>query len=125
MRSDGEDQRDSGDAAYTSDGYGTGSDGMRVDLDALAKLTAAQHVISTTLATSAADLSGGGLCDWADTGPAHRAAMATAERLRELGSQLRACGSSVDALATDLSRAGRAFAATEDAAVVAVTRWSR
>lgn len=102
-----------------------GGDGMRVDLDELARLTAAQRSISATLTGSAAQLSDGGLCDWADTGPALRAATATADGLRELATRLRACGGAVDYLATDLARAGRSFGDAEAAATKAVNRWAR
>lgn len=92
------------------------NDSIHVDLDHLADFTAAQQHIVTTLAECAAELDGGGMCDWADHGPPRRAADATLDRLLDLAARLRGCGVAVDAVAADLGRAGAAFADAESAA---------
>ncbi|WP_347956714.1 hypothetical protein [Gordonia aichiensis] len=100
-------------------------DGIGVDLDALARLTATQRVLVDRLGECAAVLTDGGLCDWADAGPAQRAAALTAHRMGDLAARLRTAGVAVDAVAADLARAADSFDTADDAAATAVRAWSQ
>lgn len=100
-------------------------DGICVDLDAVAKLTRTQRDVVAVVDDCAAELTSEQLCRWADDGPVARSAVIVADRLRDLGARFRSCGIAVDAVATDLARAGRSFSDAEDVALSAVTSWTR
>ncbi|ALG84160.1 hypothetical protein [Gordonia phthalatica] len=99
--------------------------GVCVDLDVVDRLTRTQQDVVAVVDACAVELASGDLCRWADDGPVRRAAEQTADQLRDLAARFRSCGIAVDAVATDLARAGRAFSDAEDAAVAAVTAWTR
>ncbi|WP_290850444.1 hypothetical protein [Gordonia sp. (in: high G+C Gram-positive bacteria)] len=94
-----------------------GEHGLSVDLGGLAQLTRMQEGIVRAVDACAVQLASDDLCRWADDGPVHRSAVATAEQLRELAARFRSCGIAVDAVAADLGRANRAFAESEGVAV--------
>ena len=99
--------------------------GISVDLDALAQLTATQRHLVDRLGECASVLADGGLCHWAHDGPARRAADSAADCMRDLAARIRGAGIAVDAVAADLARATRAFGDADTAGAEAVGRWSR